>query len=552
VVDQTLIQSLGFIVVAAALFGLVARPAKVPSIVAYILAGLVLGPITGLLGMTETIEIIAEVGIVLLLFLVGLELSIEKIRHVGRVAVIAGVVQMVLTAGGIFLIARLFGFGIGAALFFGIALMFSSTVVVVKLLEQTGGVRELFGRIAIGILLVQDMAVILVLTLVAGMGRAETMDVGTLLGDVGIALVGMIGMLVLAVLAARYVLPPIFRWIAPFSAGMFIWSLCWCFLFVTVAHILHLSPEIGAFLAGVSIAQLPYNDTLRIRVHPLMNFFIAIFFVSLGLQMELGAVVQYLGVAAAFIVFTMVAKPLLFFGVLARLGYGERTTWRTGSTLAQISEFGFIFAALAVAVGLVDAELLAVIAAVGLVTMAASSYLIVYRDRLTEWVVARGWMRTLGADAEAPPGESDELRDHVIVVGMNSLGRKIVKGLLDREDSVVAIDTDPGKLAGLDCPTILGNVEYREVLHEAGFERAKLVVSALQIEDTNNILAYYCREEGIPSSIHAFDRSVIEELRDIGVSHLMISKNDGIKRIAARLWTEGWLSDETSDDEAPR
>src|SRR5919108_4160958 len=167
--DLPVLRDLGLILVASAVFVLLARRVRAPTIVAYILAGLVLGPATGLLGAAEPIELIAEIGIVLLLFLVGLELSLDKIRDVGRTAVIAGIGQIVLTTAGGFGIAVLLRFDAVAALFIGLALTFSSTVVVVKLLGQKDELDTLYGRIAIGIFLVQDIVVIITLTFLGGL-----------------------------------------------------------------------------------------------------------------------------------------------------------------------------------------------------------------------------------------------------------------------------------------------------------------------------------------------------------------------------------------------
>ncbi|MGH7443779.1 MAG: cation:proton antiporter, partial [Longimicrobiales bacterium] len=166
--DFPVLRDLGLILVAGALFVLLARRINMPTIVAYIFAGLVLGPLTGLISSTESVALIAEAGIALLLFLVGLELSLAKIRDVGRVAIAAGLGQVALTAVGGFGLARLLGFTAIEAAFIGTALTFSSTVVVVQLLGQKRELDTLYGRIAVGILLVQDLVVIIALTFLTG------------------------------------------------------------------------------------------------------------------------------------------------------------------------------------------------------------------------------------------------------------------------------------------------------------------------------------------------------------------------------------------------
>ena len=273
--DLPILRDLGIILLTATLLVFVARRAGAPTIVAYLVAGLLLGPATGWLEASESVELISELGIILLLFLVGLELSLDKVRDVGRVVIVAALAQILLTAAGGFGLSRLLGFGTTDALFLAVALTFSSTVVVVKLLDQKGESTARYGRIAIGILLIQDVAVILSLTLLAGLDPREATGPGSMIQGLVFSLAGMGALVVAAIVAARYLLPRVMGWAADSLETLFLWSLAWCFAFVVAAEFLGLSLEIGAFLAGISLAQLRYNHELRRRVHPLMNFFIA-------------------------------------------------------------------------------------------------------------------------------------------------------------------------------------------------------------------------------------------------------------------------------------
>ncbi len=540
--ELPLLQDLGIIVIAAMVFLLLGSRLRTPSIIAYILAGLALGPITGLFEATEAVELIAETGIVLLLFLVGLELSLEKIQDVGRVAVVAGLGQVAFTAAGGFLLAVLLGIGMVPALVIAVAMTFSSTVVVVKLLTSKAEIDSLYGRISVGIFLVQDLVVVIALTLLTGFDQTGELSAGAILTGVGGAFGGVLLLLVLALLSARFLLPRLFAWMAPSAEGMLIWSLAWCFLFVAGAEVFHLSVEIGAFLAGISLAQLPYNEDLRRRVRPLMNFFVLVFFVSLGVQMEPGAALQHWPAAVLLTLFVLVGKPIMFMLIIARMGYPERTAFLTSVTVAQISEFSFVFAALALSNGLIGESILALIGVVGLATIGISVYMILYNHQLYRMFARMGLLRPFGAETTEPDVESDGvLTDHVIVVGQNALGRRIVERLLSGGEKVVAVDTDPGKLKDLSCPTVLGNVEHLSVLEEAGFRNARLLVSALQIEDTNNLLAYRAQRAGVPTSIHAFDRAVVPDLQESGATHLLQSKNAGIRQMTDALREKGLL-----------
>ncbi|MEO8353500.1 MAG: cation:proton antiporter, partial [Chthoniobacteraceae bacterium] len=374
--DVTFLRSLGLIVVTAALCALGARVVKMPAIVAYLFAGLLLGPITGWVEFTDTLDHVSEAGIALLLFVVGLELSFDKIRDLGRVAVLAGLGQIIFTAIGGFIFCWAVGFSVMDATFLSTALTFSSTVVVVKLLDDKKELDSLYGRIAISIFLMQDVVVILILTMLAGLGGSGGQaDAATMARGLGMAFGGMGALAVAVLLAARFVLPRPFRWAARSPEMMFIWSLCWCFLIVLLAEYLHLSLEVGAFLAGISLAQLPYNHDLRRRVHPLMSFFIAVFLVSLGIKMDLGAAVEHWPTVTLLSLFVLIGDPIIFMWIIARMGYGEKTSFLSAVSLAQMSEFSFILVAAAASANLIGGQLLSIVALVGLVTISVSAFM---------------------------------------------------------------------------------------------------------------------------------------------------------------------------------
>jgi Kef-type K+ transport system membrane component KefB len=538
--DSGFLQALGIVVIAGAVVVLAARPIRMPSIVAYIVAGLLVGPITGLV-VPETqghgaLEVISEMGIVLLMFLVGTELSFERLRQVGKVALAAGIGQVVFTAAGGLGLCLALGFDWMESIFIATALTFSSTVVVVKLLDQKKDLHSLYGRIAVGIFLVQDLVVVVVLTFLAGLGRGDALDAATVATSLAMAFGGMGVLLVVALLAARHVLPPVFGWASRAPRTLFMWSLAWCFGIVVAAEGMGLSAEIGAFLAGLSVAQLESAHDLRRRMHPLMSFFIAVFFVSLGAQMELTAAQAYWREAAVLSLFVLLGNPFIFMFIIARYGYSERTSFLTSVTVAQISEFSFIFTTLGVTTGLIEPRILALVAVVGLVTIATSAYMILYNRELYGWVSRWKLLRIFRAglhEDEEPP--ETRMRDHIVVVGMNDLGRSLVAALHGRGDAVLAIDTDPRKLADLPCRTLSGDVEYPATLEEAGLPQAKLAISALRIEATNKYFTYMCKEMGVDAVVYAPDRAMLDELRGLGAAHLVESKAESGERILAEL-----------------
>jgi Kef-type K+ transport system membrane component KefB len=542
-----IIPTIGLMIVVATAVILLTRRLRIPSIVAYIATGLLLGPIglnllqlelgrNGLAsGEQAAVAVAAELGIVLLLFLVGLELSLDKIRAVGGVAVAAGLGQVVFTAAFGFGVAWLLGFSVMESIFLATALTFSSTVVVVKLLDQKNDLNTLYGRIAVGIFLVQDLVVVVVLTFLAGLGDPQAFTLGGVSWGLGRAFLGMGALLALALFAARYLLVKPMAWAASSAETVLIWSLGWCFLFVVASEWLQLSPEIGAFLAGLSLAQLPVAHDLRRRLHPLMNFFIAIFFISLGIQMELEAATTHIIAAVVLSLFVILGNPFIFMVIITRRGYSERTSFMTSVTVAQISEFSFIFAAVGLSAGLIDSSILSLITVIGLITIGVSSYMILYNEGLYDRVRRLGLLRPFRGSQVEDEEVEPLLSDHVIVVGMNAMGRRIVTKLHERGEIVLAVDSDARKLADMPSHTLVGNADYPAVLEDASLGQARLVISTLRIEDSNNLLAYRCREAGVPTAIHAFDASVVPELEQLGVDYLIDTKEPWLKRVTAEL-----------------
>ncbi len=527
--DLQLLLDLGFIVITAAVFAFAGKLVRMPTIVCYILAGVALGPILNFVELDHSLELISELGIALLLFLVGLELSLEKVRDLGRVALILGGLQVILTAAGGYLVAQLMGFGPLEALFLGATVTFSSTVVVIKLLDQKGVMQRLYARISVALFLAQDIVVIAALTVLSSFDGVESVAPLEMLRNLSQAFGGMAVLLASVLIAARYLLPRPFAWAARSPDTVFIWTLCWCFVIVLIAHQFHLSVEIGAFLAGIAIAQLPIHEDLHRRLHPLMTFFIAVFLVTLGIKMDLGNLAAILPYAIGLSCFVMLIKPLIVFSVLTRMRYSEYTAFQAAVATAQISEFAFILLALGAAKGLVSGDIVALGGMTGLLTIATSAYLVQYSEPLYNQIHKSGLLALFKAKQEADPESLKICKGHVVVIGMNALGREIVKRLTQRGERVFAIDTDPEKLKELGtADTLIGNIEYQSVIEEIGLRNAKLVVSALQIEDTNQLLAYRCRSLKVPCAIHAFNVSVVNDLLDLDTAYLLMPSVDGV------------------------
>jgi Kef-type K+ transport system membrane component KefB len=539
--DEVFFRSLGIIVVSAALLLAVARSIRMPAIVVYLFAGILIGPVFGWVEMSPALALISETGIALLLFLVGLELSFDKIRSVGKVALVAGTGQVVFTAVAGFFLARVMGFGNVEAAFIGAGITFSSTVIAVKLLDEKKELDTHYGHIAVACSLVQSFLVILLLSVLTGLGSSGG-SLGTMTLGVARAFGGIAVLTLVVLIASRYLLPKLFAWASRSPDMAVIWSLSWCFTMILLARKLGLSLEIGSFLAGISLAQLPHNADLHRRVHPLMNLFMAIFFVSLGVPMSFGEIDGGWLAPVLLSLLVIVGNTMVYVLLIPRFGYSVKTGLLTGITGSQISEFSFILAAMGVSKGMVGSGIIGLMTFVGLITMGVSAYLILYNHRIANFLDSIGFLGWFGNRAAVdPPVATGGFEGHVIVVGMNSLGRQLVLRLHAQGETVLAVDTDPVKLQGLPCDSLVGSVEYLAVLQQAGLERAKLLVSALRIEDANNLLAYRCQTAGVPSALSVVDLSVVDNLIELGADYLMVPKVDGTKALIAKLKTMGVL-----------
>jgi Kef-type K+ transport system membrane component KefB len=521
------LQILGIMLILASGCLLAFYRLRVPNIVIFIIAGLLVVPTFQFLDWAfgvklpladsegaHTLEVIAKIGIALLLFLVGLELSLAKIRDVGKVAVAAGIGQVVFTAAGGFLICLLLGFPVVPSVVISVALTFSSTVVVVKLLDQKRELDSLYGRMAVGIFLVQDLVVVLVLTVLAGIVPGETQSAGDLITNLGLAFLGMSLLMVFGLAAAKYIFPKPFTWVAQSSEAMLIVSLFWCFLFVLAAIVFNLSVELGAFLAGLSLAQLDCSHDLRRRVRPLVNFFIAIFFLTLGAQMELSIRPQDLFAAVVLSLFVLIGNPVIFIAIIKKMGYSFQTAFLAGVTVAQISEFSFVFAAVAMRSDMIDGALLSMIALIGLITIAASAYMILYNHELY-WLMVK-WFPKLDTPSRIVEDYGEEpLSNHVVVIGMNTLGAAVTKMLQDAGEQTVAVDTDRRLLDFVPGAVMTGNADFLPLLEEVRYRDAKLVISTMTSPETNGLIAYRCSLVGVPVVIREYDPKVLDDNVDV-------------------------------------
>lgn len=538
----------------AAVAGVLAFRARQPTMVAFLLVGILVGPsVLGWVSPTGEVHLLAEIGIAVLLFVVGLKLDIHLVRQLGPVALIAGVAQMALTAGLGFGLAVLLGLGTSAAVFLAIALTFSSTIVIVKLLSDQREIDALHGRIAMGILILQDIAVVVAMMAIG----SWTKDAASAWETVGLVAGKLAGAAVVVALLMRYALPRLLAMLAPSQELLLVFALAWGIAMAAVAEALGFTQEVGAFLAGFALASTPFREAISTRLTSIRDFLLLFFFVNLGAQVDLASIGDAVGSAIAFTVFVLLGKPVIVMAVLAWLGYRKRTNLLTGVTLAQISEFSIIFVAMGVQLGQVDEDALGLVTLVGLLTIPLSAILIINSDALFRvldpWLAAferRQPERELAFGA----GQHDRATD-ALVFGLGRYGSRLLAELQQDGVHVTGVDFDPEAVRALQAEGIdarFGDAEDPHLLAELPLEQARSVVSTLPSVDANRGLIDALRRHGYAGPITVAVASDweqhAEELRRSGATDLLYPYRDAADHAGAFLRRK--LAEHMRDGEA--
>ena len=478
-----LLFDISIIIIAAAGIGIIAKFLKQPAVLAYIIGGLVIGPFgLKLIHDIDFVKNIGELGIALLLFVVGLELSVERLKKVGGSASLIGLGEVALVTGIGYLLASWFGFTQIESLYIGLILAFSSTLVVIKMLSDSRELDTLHGRIMLGVLLVQDVIVIIALTLLINT------DVSAM-SFVKMAALG-IGLFATALLSAKYLLPLFFKTVAESQELLFIFALAWCFTFAGAAAYLGFSIAIGAFVAGVALANFPYNIEIIGRVKPLRDFFVTIFFVAIGIQIVPNLDRSLLLPIISFLLVVLLGKPMII-GMLSSLKkYARRTSFLAGFGMAQVSEFSIILAMQGVALGQISDNILSIAILLTAITMLLTTYLIKYDDNI--YHVLGKYLFFFNKRASNELSHLNEaLEDHIIVFGADRMGRKIVESVKEIGKKVIVVDYNPDIIQGLiarETNCICGDAEDPEILERLELSKAYAVISTIPSHVTNRAI----------------------------------------------------------------
>ncbi|WP_217126054.1 cation:proton antiporter [Hydrogenophilus thiooxidans] len=472
--------------------GAVATRLRQPVLIAYIAVGILVGPaVFGLVRAHDQIDLLAQVGVTVLLFLVGLKLDLGHVRHIGPVALATGLGQLGFTILFGFLIILALGKGVMEALYVAVALTFSSTIIIVKLLSDKRELDSLHGRIAVGFLIVQDIAVVIAMMAMSAMrgaGEAELWIVaGSLLARVSLAALAMFVLM-------RYLLPPLVAIMARSQELLLIFAIAWGTGLAALGEWAGFSKEAGAFLAGFSLASTSYREAIGARLTGIRDFLLLFFFIDLGAKLDFSTLGDEVWPAVILSVFVLIGNPLIVMAIMGWMGYRKRTGFLAGLTVAQISEFSIVFVAMGISLGHVGIEALGLTTLVGVVTIALSTYMILYAqplyERLSPWLGVferRRPYRELAMERQARGAPVPD----VVVFGLGRYGERLAQRLSESGFSVLGVDFDPEvvrRLRRQGLAVRFGDGQDPDFLESLPLDGVPWVVSTLPDLESNRAL----------------------------------------------------------------
>lgn len=540
---ENIFQEFAVLLLIASLISAVILFLRQPLVVAYILVGILVGPsVFGIITFRDEVDLLAQIGISVLLFVVGLKLDLHLIRTMGAVALATGLGQVIFTSVIGYLLAVAMGFAPVTAIYIAVALTFSSTIIIVKLLSDKREIDALHGRIAVGFLIVQDIVVVLVMIGLTTFGSPYTSAERfwsklLLLLLKGSAFIVSMGLLM------RYVLPRLLHHLASSRELLVLFSISWAVSLAVAGEMLGFSKEIGAFVAGISLASTPYREAIGTRLVNLRDFLLLFFFLDLGAKLNIQQLGVQAGHAVVFSLFVLIGNPLIVMIIMGAMGYRKRTSFLAGLTVAQISEFSLILASLGVSLGHIGTDTLGLITLVGLITIGISTYMILYSHPLYKRLSPRLKIfekkvrqreDTEGADKTAPID--------VILFGMGRYGSNLAHYLTQRGLNVLGVDFDPETVAlrnNQGFRVCYGDAEDPECVLALPLNQTKWIISTIPQLDINLSLLDAIKQHGYHGrkAFTSHSEYDTERLKQKGADMILSPFFDAAKEAADRIVT---------------
>lgn len=534
---------LALLLMIAAFAGAVSVRLRQPVLIAYIVAGIAIGPAGfGIVTAHDQIDLLAQVGVAVLLFLVGLKLDLQHVRHIGPVALATGLGQLGFTILFGFVLILIMGKDWLTALYVAVALTFSSTIIIIKLLSDKRELDALHGRIAIGFLIVQDIAVVLAMMVVSAMRAPDGGEADWL--AVSLSILGrVVAVAALMYLLMRHVLPRLTRLMARSQELLLIFAIAWGTALAALGEWAGFSKEAGAFLAGFSLASTAFRDAISARLTGIRDFLLLFFFIDLGAKLDFSSLGGELWPALVLSVFVLVGNPLIVMAIMGYMGYRRRTGFLAGLTVAQISEFSIIFIAMGLSLGHVGREALSLVTLVGVVTIALSTYMILYSqplyERLAPWLgpfERRRAHRELVVEQSAPTARPAD----VVIFGIGRYGKRLAKRLEETGLSVMGVEFDPELVRHLRKQGMnvhFGDSQDSDFIEGLPIGEVPWAVSTLPDLDSNRAWLHALKARHFPGEIAvvARDESQGIALKQAGVPTVMYPFRDAVDFSARQL-----------------
>ncbi len=530
------------ILAAATILGIMGRIFRQPLIIMFLVAGIIAGP-SGLkiIESHEKIELLAQMGIALLLFIVGLRLDLKLIKTIGSVALATGLGQIIFTSVIGFIIVFSLGLSVVESAYIAVALTFSSTIIIVKLLSDKKEIDSLHGQIAIGFLIVQDIAAIIALVALTTL-RIPAGE-GFLFYRAALIVAGKgIVFLVSIALLMKFVLPWLTKKLAQSMELLTLFAIAWAVFLGAASEYLGFSKEVGAFLAGFSLASTEFRDSIGARLTTLRDFLLLFFFIELGSRLDLSSVGSGLGVSVVLSFFVLIGNPLIVIAIMGIMGYRRRTGFLSGLAVAQISEFSLIVISMGLSIGHISKEAAGIVTLVGVVTIFFSTYMILYSGflyKLLSKPLKLFERRNPYRESSIDSKKTDQ-SFQVVLVGLGNYGSGLAEELLRREKTLLGVDFDPETLVKWrvrGIPVIYGDITDPEIHEQLPLDKAKWVVSSIRERSLNSILINLLKEKKYPGKVAltAANEQDAEEYEKTGAHLVFRTYSDAAEQAADSL-----------------
>lgn len=545
-IAESSFREIAVLLLLAAITGFAGLLLRQPLIVSFIAVGLISGPsVLDIVQSQDQIELLSELGIAVLLFLVGIKLDVKLIRSIGGVSVLTGLGQVAFTS----IIGYFIGLWVGldhiTSIYVAVALTFSSTIIIVKLLSDKREIDSLHGQIALGFLIVQDLVVVVAMIVLAAIGIGHESSGNSSIWEV--AMSGM-GLLLFVMIFVRYIANPLTAQLAKSPELLLIFAIALAALFAAVGDMVGLGMEVGGLLAGVALASTPYRESIAARLAPLRDFLLLFFFIALGATLDLSLLGANVSGAIVFSVFVLIGNPLIVLSIMGAMGYRKRTGFLAGLTVAQISEFSLIFIAMGISLGHVTQNTLGLVTLVGIITIAVSTYMITYSHQLYAFFEPiLGIFERENATREQQSDHQTDAHHKVVIFGLGRLGTAIATRLKERGVKVLGLDFNPSatkhwRLLGLD--TEYGDVTDAEFLAELPLRHAQWIISTiphhptgLSSEDSRKTIVQLIRSAGLTAKLATISHTELEtrELKEMGADLVLEPFQDAADRATELL-----------------